>query len=156
MIDSIEYPIRPNVPRCPYTRNTRRKPTNFLNPTFLRLSLHLRFKLWLATVCLYLDSPIVYALFLHLTIYSTTRQEIVHTLLVMCIWSHLSCSFLLVALSFSSAVSSASTLYKRKLSIVGPDFFEQFNWEIRDDPTHGRVNYLSLEEARAANLAYGS
>lgn len=53
-------------------------------------------------------------------------------------------------------MSSAAKSYNRKLSVVGSDFFERFNWETRDDPTHGRVNYLSLEEARAKNLAYGT
>jgi hypothetical protein len=65
-------------------------------------------------------------------------------------------SFLVLVLSLSLTVGSASALYERKLSVVGPEFFEQFNWEARDDPTHGRVNYLSLEEAREKKLAYGS
>lgn len=64
-------------------------------------------------------------------------------------------SFLAVALSLTRAVSSGSTRYTRELSIVGADFFEQFNWESENDPTHGRVNYLTLEEARAKNLTYG-
>ena len=71
--------------------------------------------------------------------------------------SHLSfSSFLTLALSLTRAVSSASTVYKRELSIVGSDFFEQFNWESENDPTHGRVNYLTLDQARAKNLSYGS
>lgn len=64
--------------------------------------------------------------------------------------------FLVFALSLPPTVNSASALYKHKLSIIGPQFFEQFDWESRDDPTHGRVNYLTLEEARANNLTYGS
>lgn len=65
-------------------------------------------------------------------------------------------SSLTLALSLSRLVSSGSTRYKRALSVVGSDFFEQFNWETEDDPTHGRVNYLSLEESKAKNLTYGS
>ena len=61
-----------------------------------------------------------------------------------------------LALSLARTVSSGFTRYTRELSIVGPDFFEQFNWESENDPTHGRVNYLTLEEARAKNLTYGS
>lgn len=64
-------------------------------------------------------------------------------------------SFLVLALSLARTVSSASTKYERQLSIVGSDFFEQFNWESENDPTNGRVNYLTLEEAKAKNLSYG-
>jgi len=60
-----------------------------------------------------------------------------------------------LALSLTRSVSSGFTWYKRELSIVGSDFFEQFNWESENDPTHGRVNYLGLVEARAKNLTYG-
>lgn len=73
----------------------------------------------------------------------------------MLILSHLSLSSLLLALSLARTASSASTCYKRKLSIAGFDFFDQFNWETEDDPTHGRVNYLSQEEAKEKNLTYG-
>jgi len=64
-------------------------------------------------------------------------------------------SLLVVALSLTRTVNSTFTRYERELSIVGSDFFEQFNWESENDPTHGRVNYLTLEEARAKNLSYG-
>jgi len=66
------------------------------------------------------------------------------------------CSSLTLALSLASVVSSGFTPYKRELSIVGCDFFEEFNWETIDDPTHGRVNYVSLEEAKAKNLTYAT
>jgi len=65
-------------------------------------------------------------------------------------------SFSALALSLTRTVSSASTMCTRELSIVGSDFFNEFNWESKNDPTHGRVNYLTLEEARAKNLVYGS
>ena len=64
-------------------------------------------------------------------------------------------SFLVFALSLTHVVGSASTCYKRELSVVGSDFFDEFNWETEDDPTHGRVNYLTMEEARDKNLTYG-
>ena len=71
--------------------------------------------------------------------------------------NHLSfCSSFALALSLTRTASSGFTWYIRELSIVGSDFFEQFKWESKNDPTHGRVNYLVLEEARAKNLTYGS
>jgi len=71
--------------------------------------------------------------------------------------SHLSFySFLTIALSLTSTVSSGYTGYRRELSIVGNDFFEEFNWESEDDPTHGSVNYLTLDQAREKNLTYAT
>ena len=70
---------------------------------------------------------------------------------------HLSFSSILtLTLSLTHAVSSTSTVYKRELSIVGSDFFEQFNWDSENDLTNGRVNYLTLDQARGENLSYGS
>lgn len=69
---------------------------------------------------------------------------------------HLSFSFLVAAMSLSHAVSGWSTCYQREMSVIGSDFFEQFDWFTEDDPTHGRVNYLSLEESKAKNLAYAT
>ncbi|KAH9033134.1 glycoside hydrolase family 16 protein [Lactarius hengduanensis] len=37
---------------------------------------------------------------------------------------------------------------------IGEGFFQGWNWETEDDPTHGRVNYVSQAEARNKNLAY--
>jgi hypothetical protein len=62
-------------------------------------------------------------------------------------------SFMVLVLALSRTVSA--TVYERKLSVVGSDFFKQFNWESRNDPTHGRVNYLTMEEAMERGLAYG-
>lgn len=73
----------------------------------------------------------------------------------MLILSQFSLYFLAFALSLARIVSSASTCYKRLPPIVGSGFFDEFNWETEDDPTHGRVNYLNLEEAKAKNLTYG-
>lgn len=39
---------------------------------------------------------------------------------------------------------------------VGHDFFEGWNWETFDDPTHGRVNYVTQDTAVASNLSYGT
>ncbi|KAF8264596.1 concanavalin A-like lectin/glucanase domain-containing protein [Lactarius quietus] len=41
-----------------------------------------------------------------------------------------------------------------KATWIGNDFYEGWNWETENDPTHGRVNYVGLAEARAKNLTY--
>jgi hypothetical protein len=43
-----------------------------------------------------------------------------------------------------------------KDTFIGPDFFEAWNWETFDDPTHGRVNYVDQETAKSSNLSYAS
>ena len=63
-------------------------------------------------------------------------------------------SFLVLALFLTRVVTA--TVYEHKVSIVGSDFFEEFDWESGNDPTHGRVNYLTQGQARAKHLAYGS
>jgi hypothetical protein len=61
----------------------------------------------------------------------------------------------LAALSLSlSQCASASFYLKDKW--VGDDFFRDWNWETKNDPTHGRVNYVSQAEAIAKNLSYGT
>ena len=68
---------------------------------------------------------------------------------------HLFFSSLVVALSFSHTMGGWSTCYQHEMTVIGCDFFEQFDWFTEDDPTHGRVNYLSLEESKTKNLTYG-
>ena len=41
-------------------------------------------------------------------------------------------------------------------TFIGEDFFTRFHWDTFDDPTNGRVNYVSQETARATNLSYGT
>ena len=38
---------------------------------------------------------------------------------------------------------------------AGHDFFDSWIWETMNDPTNGRVNYLSLHDALQANLTRG-
>ena len=55
---------------------------------------------------------------------------------------------------FTSGNSSDSFSLKDRFS--GYDFFgPSWKWETFDDPTHGRVNYLDQQTARAKQLAYG-
>ena len=61
----------------------------------------------------------------------------------------------LAALSLTlSQCASASFHLKDKW--VGNDFFRDWNWETVDDPTHGRVNFVSQAEAIAKHLSYGT
>ncbi len=39
---------------------------------------------------------------------------------------------------------------------IGEGFFKGWNWETDNDPTHGRVNYVSQAEAQNKNLTYGA
>jgi hypothetical protein len=61
----------------------------------------------------------------------------------------------LAALSLAlSQCASASFYLKDKW--VGDDFFQDWNWGTKNDPTHGRVNYVSQAEAIAKNLSCGT
>ncbi|WRT63877.1 uncharacterized protein IL334_000803 [Kwoniella shivajii] len=46
--------------------------------------------------------------------------------------------------------------YKLAKSYTGKSFFDGFDWKTFDDPTHGRVNYVSETDARNKNLSYVS
>ena len=50
----------------------------------------------------------------------------------------------------------ASAGFSLKDKWAGNDFFRDWNWETKNDPTHGRVNYVSQAEAIAKNLSYGT
>jgi hypothetical protein len=39
---------------------------------------------------------------------------------------------------------------------IADDFFRSWSWETEDDPTHGRVNFVSQAEAISKNLSYGT
>ena len=64
---------------------------------------------------------------------------------------------LLIALSLSlTALADYSPHFYLQDEWIGEDFFTGWNFETEDDPTHGRVNYLSQADARRKNLAYGA
>ncbi|KAF5335745.1 hypothetical protein D9611_009644 [Ephemerocybe angulata] len=46
--------------------------------------------------------------------------------------------------------------YKMADDIKGAGFFDAFDFEAIDDPTHGRVNYVDGETAKRNNLTFGS
>ncbi len=58
-------------------------------------------------------------------------------------------------LSLIQCISTSAT-FTLKDKWVGNDFFQGWNWETEDDPTHGRVNYVNQGDARAKNLTYGT
>ena len=65
-------------------------------------------------------------------------------------------AFLLAALSHSLTQLARGNLFYLKDQWSGGDFFQGWNWETGDDPTHGRVNYVSLAEAQGKNLTSGT
>jgi hypothetical protein len=64
--------------------------------------------------------------------------------------------------SFAFLTVLSLTLSQRTIANVfiledqwrGNDFFQGWNWETGNDPTHGRVNYVSQGDAIGKNLAY--
>lgn len=65
-------------------------------------------------------------------------------------------AFLLAALSHSLTRLARANIFYLKDQWSGDDFYQGWNWETNDDPTHGRVNYVSLTEARSKNLTSGT
>ncbi|KAF8070191.1 glycoside hydrolase family 16 protein [Lyophyllum atratum] len=59
---------------------------------------------------------------------------------------------LVVALGYTTVVQA----YCIKDTYIGTTFFNTWRWETFDDPTHGRVNYVDMGAAEAANLSYAS
>ncbi|KAG8807621.1 hypothetical protein FRC17_004378 [Serendipita sp. 399] len=50
--------------------------------------------------------------------------------------------------------SALAHRYALKNEIIGEKFFQEFMHEAIDDPTHGRVEYVDEQTARALNLSY--
>ena len=46
-------------------------------------------------------------------------------------------------------------IYFMKDVYCGENFFDTWTWEAIRDPTHGRVNYVSKEDAIQSGLSYG-
>ncbi|EIW63420.1 uncharacterized protein TRAVEDRAFT_161729 [Trametes versicolor FP-101664 SS1] len=63
----------------------------------------------------------------------------------------------LAALSLASLlILPTSAHFSLTDEYVGRDFLQSWNWESIDDPTHGRVNYLSQTDALNGNLTYAT
>ncbi len=61
----------------------------------------------------------------------------------------------LAALSLS-LTSCARAYFYLQDEWIGDGFFQGWNWETMNDPTHGRVNFVDQAEARSKNLTYGA
>ena len=62
----------------------------------------------------------------------------------------------LAVLSLSLTRSVRANFYFLKDKWVGADFYQGWNWETENDPTHGRVNYVGLDDAKNKNLTCGA
>ncbi|KAG5633600.1 hypothetical protein DXG03_006945, partial [Asterophora parasitica] len=61
------------------------------------------------------------------------------------------------AFAILSLVGTAlAATYPLSDNIVGDDFYDEFEFQAIDDPTHGRVNYVDEDTARLENLTYAS
>ncbi|KAK0188743.1 glycoside hydrolase family 16 protein [Armillaria mellea] len=61
-----------------------------------------------------------------------------------------------LALFIFISIVTANPTFRLAEVIRGNDFFDSFIWETFDDPTHGRVNYVDKDTAKASNLSYAS
>ncbi|KAH8982715.1 concanavalin A-like lectin/glucanase domain-containing protein [Lactarius akahatsu] len=59
----------------------------------------------------------------------------------------------LAALSLSLTPCARASFYLQD-EWIGEEFYQAWNWETENDPTHGRVNYVSQAEALGKNLTY--
>ncbi|KAH0828177.1 2 beta-glucan [Lanmaoa asiatica] len=59
-------------------------------------------------------------------------------------------SLAFVALAVSGYAEAAT--YSRTASLSGQSFLDAFSWQAIEDPTHGRVNYVSKSTAQSAGL----
>ncbi|KAH8994699.1 concanavalin A-like lectin/glucanase domain-containing protein [Lactarius hatsudake] len=59
----------------------------------------------------------------------------------------------LAALSLSLTPCARASFYLQD-EWTGEEFYQGWNWETENDPTHGRVNYVSQAEALGKNLTY--
>ena len=62
----------------------------------------------------------------------------------------------LAALSLSLTQCARAKFYSLKDKWVGDDFYQGWTWETENDPTHGRVNYVGLDDAKSKNLTCGA
>lgn len=63
-----------------------------------------------------------------------------------------SCLFLSVSLMLPTCSSFKFSLQE---TYIGHDFFDEWNFETENDPTHGRTNYVDMQTARNTNLSFG-
>ena len=61
-----------------------------------------------------------------------------------------------LAALFLSLTPCARAFYFLEDEWIGEDFYKGWNWETKDDPTHGRVNYISQADSVNKSLTYGA
>jgi hypothetical protein len=61
----------------------------------------------------------------------------------------------LVLLLANLLVPAVRATYKIQDTFIGKSFFDNFDFFTGDDPTHGRVNYVSMDQAKSTNLSFG-
>lgn len=60
----------------------------------------------------------------------------------------------LVGLTLFASCATAQT-FDLEDRFIGNDFYNGFDWQTFDDPTHGRVNYVDMGTAMQQGLAEG-
>lgn len=50
----------------------------------------------------------------------------------------------------------SASLFSIQDTYIGQDFFDKWDFETADDPTHGRTNYVDEETAKRTNLSYAT
>jgi hypothetical protein len=61
-----------------------------------------------------------------------------------------------LSLSLTALADSCSSQFYLQDEWIGEDFYTGWNFETENDPTNGRVNYLSQADAISKNLTYGA
>ncbi|KAF8803219.1 glycoside hydrolase family 16 protein [Phlegmacium glaucopus] len=59
-------------------------------------------------------------------------------------------------LALSSFTPALANIYLLNNRIIGPDFYNNFDWEAIADPTNGRVNYVNQAVSDSQNLTFAS
>ena len=62
----------------------------------------------------------------------------------------------LTVLSLSLSLRTRARVFILEDQWRGDDFFRDWNWETENDPTHGRINYVSRDDAISKHLAYST
>ncbi|KAF5341821.1 hypothetical protein D9611_001175 [Ephemerocybe angulata] len=63
---------------------------------------------------------------------------------------------ILALFAYFSVTRVLGVTYSLSDNVVGNGFYDAFNWEAIDDPTHGRVKYVDQATSRSQNLTYAS
>jgi hypothetical protein len=90
--------------------------------------------------------------FLLLTSHLESISGIMRTALSLYLWCLVTLTLILHA---PTVISRDSGRFVLKDEFRGHNFYDGWNWETFNDPTHGRVDYVSQSTSRARNLSFG-